>query len=97
MWPRRVGGIAAGAEGGLRFSSAAIWGFLGCGSFGAKCAVSPYWISLDLLGFSRPNRDLSMGYAGFSESTILSRPLAQWGWRRGSGRRRLRRAGASFM
>jgi hypothetical protein len=25
-----------------------------------------YWISLDFLGFSRPNLDLSMGYTRFS-------------------------------
>jgi hypothetical protein len=31
------------------------------------------WISLDFLGFSRPNRDLSMGYATFSCKPFSSR------------------------
>jgi hypothetical protein len=29
------------------------------------------WIFLDFLGFSRPNRDLSMGYARFSMENFL--------------------------
>jgi hypothetical protein len=29
------------------------------------------WISLDFLGFSRPNRDLSIGYAAFPTSLFL--------------------------
>ena len=33
------------------------------------------WISLDFLGFSRPNRDFSMGYTGFSRKNI-SRPFS---------------------
>jgi hypothetical protein len=32
----------------------------------AKTPTFRYWISLDFLGISRPNRDLSMGCAGFS-------------------------------
>jgi hypothetical protein len=40
--------------------------FLGPGRFAAKTPIASYWISLDFLGFSRPNRDLSMGYAGKS-------------------------------
>jgi hypothetical protein len=33
------------------------------GRFAAKTADYEGWISLDFLGFSRPNRDFSMGYA----------------------------------
>jgi hypothetical protein len=47
-------------------SGASIWIFLALGRLSAKTAVSGCWISLDFLGFSRPNRDISMGYAGFS-------------------------------
>jgi hypothetical protein len=41
-------------------------GFLDSSRFAAKTPVFEAWISLDFLGFSRQNRDLSMGYAGFS-------------------------------
>jgi hypothetical protein len=41
-------------------------GFLGAGRFAAGTLGNGYWILLDFLGFSRPNRDFSMGYAGFS-------------------------------
>jgi hypothetical protein len=41
------------------------------------------WKSLDFLGFSRPNRDFSMGYTGFSAKKI-SRAL----WTRRDGNRR---------
>jgi hypothetical protein len=34
--------------------------------FAAKPADFAYWILLDFLGFSRQNRDFSMGYVGFS-------------------------------
>jgi hypothetical protein len=39
------------------------FGFLGTSPF--RCETPDYegWISLDFLGFSRPNRDFSMGYA----------------------------------
>ena len=33
------------------------------------------WISLDFLGFSRPNRDFSMGYAGFSWEEFFGPPF----------------------
>jgi hypothetical protein len=36
----------------------------------AKAPVFEGWKSLDFLGFSRPNRDFSMGYAGFSLKEI---------------------------
>jgi hypothetical protein len=35
------------------------------------------WISLDFLGFSRPNLDLSMGYGGFSLEVFSSRFFPQ--------------------
>jgi hypothetical protein len=34
---------------------------LGLWPFGRENPVFRYWISLDFLGFSRPNRDFSMG------------------------------------
>jgi hypothetical protein len=46
-------------------------GFLVSALFAAKTQVSGGWKSLDFLGFSRPNRDLSMGYAGFSQNFFL--------------------------
>ena len=67
-----------------------VWLLLGSGrsGFGFPWTVAisprnapfhwPYWISLDFLGFSRPNRDFSMGCAGFSAKKNFSRPL----WRR---------------
>jgi hypothetical protein len=36
------------------------------GCFALKTPDSGGWNSLDFLGFSRPNRDISMGYTGFS-------------------------------
>jgi hypothetical protein len=39
------------------------WVFLAGRRFTAKTVVYEGWIVLDFLGFSRPNRDLSMGYA----------------------------------
>jgi hypothetical protein len=46
--------------------------------FAAKTPVYGYWIRLDFLGFSRPNQDLSMGYAAktrkiFSRRFFLGR------------------------
>jgi hypothetical protein len=40
-------------------------GSLGTSPFRCENPFYEGWISLDFLGFSRPNRDLSMGYAGF--------------------------------
>jgi hypothetical protein len=40
------------------------------GRLRAKALVFEGWKSLDFLGFSRPNLDLSMGYAGFSLKEI---------------------------
>jgi hypothetical protein len=50
-------------------------GFLEVGRFAAKSPGDGYWILLDFLGFSRPNRDFSMGYAGFSRENF-SRALS---------------------
>ena len=44
-------------------SGRSVWIFLAGGLFAAKTPVRTCWISLDFLGFSRPNRDFSMGYA----------------------------------
>jgi hypothetical protein len=38
--------------------------------FAAKTPVYEGWISLDFLGFSRPNLDLSIGYVDFSRKKI---------------------------
>src|SRR3984957_14162478 len=48
-------------------------GFLGTSRFAAKTLGFGGWKSLDFLGFSRPNRDLSMGYTRFSEDFFSSR------------------------
>jgi hypothetical protein len=45
---------------------------LGARRFGSKTPAKACWISLDFLGFSRQNRDLSMGYAGFSLENFSS-------------------------
>jgi hypothetical protein len=39
-------------------------GFLGLWLFGFESSAFACWISLDFLGFSRPNRTFSMSYAG---------------------------------
>jgi hypothetical protein len=43
-----------------------VWVFLGSGRLAAKTLLYGGWKGLDFLGFSRPNRAFSMGYAGFS-------------------------------
>jgi hypothetical protein len=45
-------------------------GFLGGRRFALKTPENKGWILLDFLGFSRPNRAFSMGYAGFSADKI---------------------------
>jgi len=47
------------------------------------------WISLDFLGFSRPNLDFSRGYAAFLAKENFSRPFA-------AGRRRRDRSRYSY-
>jgi hypothetical protein len=51
-------------------------GFLGLGPFSRENPGFEGWKGLDFLGFSRPNRAFSMGYAGFSLKEIFSRPFA---------------------
>jgi hypothetical protein len=47
-----------------------VWVFLGSGRLAAKTLLYEGWKGLDFLGFSRPNRAFSMGYAGFSLKEI---------------------------
>jgi hypothetical protein len=47
-----------------------VWVFLGSGGLAAKTLVYGGWKGLDFLGFSRPNRASSVGYAGFSLKEI---------------------------
>jgi hypothetical protein len=51
-------------------------GFLGPSRFCPGRPENKAWISLDFLGFSRPNRDFSMSYAGFSAKKISRAPFA---------------------
>jgi hypothetical protein len=51
-----------------------VWVFLGPCPFAAKALVYGGWKSLDFLGFSRPKRAFSIGYAGFSLKENFSRP-----------------------
>ena len=55
-------------------SGRSIWVFLARGRFAAKTPAYEGWISLDFLGFSRPNLYLSTGYAG-KASKCFSRAL----------------------
>jgi hypothetical protein len=54
--------LTAGREVG---QAAHVWVFLAPYVFRFEDPVFEPWISLDFLGFFRPNRDFSMGYAGF--------------------------------
>ena len=44
-------------------SARSLWVFLAHGRFVAKTPANEGWIYLDFLGFSRQNRDFSLGYA----------------------------------
>src|SRR6185437_13796119 len=57
---RRSGPFAGG---GADAFSGAIWIVLKRGCFATESSRPGSWIRLDFLGFSRPNRDFSMGYA----------------------------------
>ena len=69
-----------------------VWIFLDSARFGTKTPDFERWISLDFLGFSRPNRDLSMSYMDFSReknsralfrgSSAGTGPRAPWAFRR---------------
>ena len=48
-------------------------GFLETSAFGLETLVFVGWKSLDFLGFSRPNRDLSIGYERFSRAGNFTR------------------------
>ncbi len=48
----------------VRPPSRSIWISLAVGRFGPKTPDYEGWICLDFLGFSRPNRALSMSYTG---------------------------------
>ena len=57
------GSLLGGGRGARRLVRL-IWVLLARGRFAAKTPAHDYWILLDFLGkFSRPNGDLSMGYA----------------------------------
>jgi DNA-binding transcriptional ArsR family regulator len=47
-------------------------GFLGPWPFRCENPADESWISLDFLGFSRPDRDFSMDYEALSEETFFS-------------------------
>jgi len=53
--------------------------FLGPWPFRCEDPDFEGWISLDFLGFSRPNRDLSMGYTGFSLENFSGRVFSKVG------------------
>jgi hypothetical protein len=73
-------GAGSGAfKGGDRTLIRSIWVFLAPGRFAAKTPAHACWISLDFLGFSRPNRDFSMSYAVFLPEEFF---LALCPWRR---------------
>jgi hypothetical protein len=55
-----------GASGSVRLD------FLGAWSFFSEDPDYVGWISLDFLGFSRQNRDFSMGYAGKSVKSFFN-------------------------
>ena len=57
----------------VRRRERSIWVFLARGRFVTKDPDYAGWILLDFLGFSRPNRDLSIGYKGFSVKNFSSR------------------------
>jgi hypothetical protein len=52
---------------------APVWVFLDGGRFAAKGGDNAYWILLDFLGFSHPNRDFSMGYYGLARTVFCGR------------------------
>src|SRR5260370_20112929 len=71
-----------------RWPGGPVWFFLAPGCFSTKTPAFERWISLDFLGFSRPKRDLSMGYARFSLENFSQRLLAVRSARSGARARR---------
>jgi hypothetical protein len=55
-----------------RRSNRSVWVFLARGSFAVKTPDHEGLISLDFLGFSRSNLDISMGYGGFLPEGFFS-------------------------
>jgi hypothetical protein len=64
-----------------------VWFFLAPACFSTKTPTYERWISLDFLGFSRPKRDLSMGYTRFSLENFSRRFLALRSAKSGAGAR----------
>jgi hypothetical protein len=55
-----------------------IWIFLARRRSAAKAPLRGYWILLDFLGFSRPNRDLSMGYTAKASRFFIAPFALSW-------------------
>ena len=56
-------GLAPSRSGARPESGRPVWIFLARGPFRSEGPAPEGWIVLDFLGFSRQNRDFSMGYA----------------------------------
>ena len=69
----RIWGRVDGPGGAVRSLARSVWIFLALGSLFAENPDYGGWICLDFLGFSRPNRDLSMGYAGKAQKNFFRR------------------------
>jgi hypothetical protein len=52
-----------GARPDFRSEPAPVWVFLFPAELPPKNLIYRYWVRLDFLGFSRANREISMGYA----------------------------------
>jgi hypothetical protein len=71
---------------------------LALGRLASKTPIFEGWISLDFLGFSRPNRDFSMGYAAFrGVEFFVPVSLALKGEAAGAGGRGLCGSAGLFM
>jgi hypothetical protein len=55
---------ALSAVGRAALVGRSVWIFLADRRFATKAKLLSYWIVLDFLGFSRPNRNFSIGCAG---------------------------------
>jgi hypothetical protein len=87
-----AGSLSFLAEAPRRWASRPVWVFLVRRGFGSKTPLKAYWNSLDFLGFSRPNRDFSMGCAGKPRSvfswriSLASAALEQGSWSLGASK-----------
>src|ERR1700722_18017695 len=61
IWEESVW-LLLGSETPRRRSGRCVWVFLAPGRFAVKTPADEGWIVLDFLGFSRLNREFSMGY-----------------------------------